>query len=64
MQRLLMIFLVCLSTLLPSVAHAWWQQDWDYRKQIAIDTTPEGGAINERAGRVPSKAREERTTAS
>ncbi|PBK03629.1 biopolymer transporter ExbB [Pseudomonas abyssi] len=53
MQRLLMIFLVCLSTLLPSVAHAWWQQDWDYRKQISIDTTPEGGAINERAGRVP-----------
>ncbi|WP_339649794.1 DUF2341 domain-containing protein [Halopseudomonas pelagia] len=53
MQRLLMIFLVCVSTLLPSVAHAWWQQDWEYRKQISIDTTAEGGAINERVGRVP-----------
>lgn len=53
MQRLMIVFLVCLSASLPSVAHAWWQQDWDYRKQISIDTTPEGGAINERIGRVP-----------
>ncbi|CAI0692596.1 DUF2341 domain-containing protein [Serratia entomophila] len=54
MQRLLMLMLVCLSTLLtPLAAHAWWQDDWNYRKPIAIDTTPEGAALSERVGRMP-----------
>lgn len=53
MQRLIFVFLLSLSAFLPSLAHAWWQDDWGYRKQISIDTTPEGGAINERVGRVP-----------
>ncbi len=54
MQRLLMLLLVCLSTLLtPLAAQAWWQEDWNYRKQISIDTTAEGAALNDRIGRVP-----------
>lgn len=53
-QRLLVFLLLsCLGTLLPSLAHAWWQEDWSYRKQITLDTTQQGAAINERVGRVP-----------
>ncbi|CAB3647201.1 DUF2341 domain-containing protein [Achromobacter pestifer] len=55
MLRSLMCLLVLVtSIILPSVAHAaWWQPDWKYRKQISIDTTPNGGAINESVGRTP-----------
>ncbi|WP_370679407.1 DUF2341 domain-containing protein [Comamonas sp. GB3 AK4-5] len=43
------------SALLPSLSYAadWWQGEWKYRKQIAIDTTPGGGAIGEAVGRTP-----------
>lgn len=53
MQRLFLLLLVCLSVLAPVTAQAWWQPDWNYRKQITIDTTPTGGAFTERVGRVP-----------
>ncbi|MGQ5787994.1 hypothetical protein ACUNI0_11760 [Serratia sp. IR-2025] len=46
MQRLLMLLLVCLSTLLtPLAAQAWWQEDWSYRKQISVDTTRGRGCV-------------------
>ncbi|HUO99050.1 MAG TPA: DUF2341 domain-containing protein [Rhizomicrobium sp.] len=32
---------------------AWWQNDWSYRKQITIDTSPKGANITEAIGRVP-----------
>lgn len=51
MQRLLIAFLICLGFVLPATAQAWWQDDWHYRKQIAVDTTPQGAAINEALGR-------------
>lgn len=53
MQRVLMLLLVCLSVMAPVEAQAWWQPDWNYRKQISIDTTPNGGAFTQRIGRVP-----------
>src|ERR1700754_5144362 len=53
MQRLLMILLVGLSALLAAAANSWWQPDWHYRKQISVDTTPQGGAIAGAAGRMP-----------
>jgi biopolymer transport protein ExbB len=53
MQRLFLILLVGLSALLPAAANAWWQPDWHYRKQISVDTTPQGGAIAGAAGRMP-----------
>nr|WP_246886782.1 hypothetical protein [Pseudomonas chlororaphis] len=40
MQRLLISLLICLGFVLPATAQAWWQDDWHYRKQISIDTTP------------------------
>lgn len=53
MQRLLFLLLAGLSALMPAVANAWWQADWHYRKQISVDTTPQGGAITEAPGRMP-----------
>jgi biopolymer transport protein ExbB len=35
MQRLFLSLLICLGFALPATAHAWWQDDWHYRKQIA-----------------------------
>jgi len=52
-QRLLVLLIYCLGALLPTLAHAWWQDEWSYRKQITVDTSPQGGAIDERIGRVP-----------
>lgn len=52
MQRLMTLLIACL-TALPLAAQAWWQTDWDYRKQISIDTTAEGASISEPLGRSP-----------
>ena len=51
MQRLFIAFLICLGFVLPATAQAWWQDDWHYRKQISVDTTPQGAAINQTLGR-------------
>ena len=40
MQRLILSLLICLGFVLPATAQAWWQDDWHYRKQISLDTTP------------------------
>jgi biopolymer transport protein ExbB len=39
--------------LLPSVAHAWWNDDWSYRKKITIDASPKGAPLGEDPGRMP-----------
>ncbi len=51
MQRLLLSLFICLGLVLPATANAWWQDDWHYRKQISVDTTPQGAAINQALGR-------------
>ncbi|MBV4484798.1 DUF2341 domain-containing protein [Pseudomonas sp. SWRI153] len=51
MQRFFLSLLICLGFVLPATAQAWWQDDWHYRKQIAVDTTPQGAAINQALGR-------------
>ena len=60
MLRSLLCLLVLVTGIInPVISHAasWWQDDWKYRKQISIDTTPEGGAINEAVGRTPMLVR-------
>ena len=57
MQRLMLSMIICLGLLLPGTASAWWQEDWSYRKQITIDTTPEGAPISETLGRTPMLVR-------
>ena len=39
MYRLLPTSLICLGLLAPASASAWWQDDWQYRKQVSVDTT-------------------------
>ncbi|WP_248795820.1 DUF2341 domain-containing protein [Pseudomonas sp. MWU13-2105] len=51
MQRLMISLLICLGLVLPATANAWWQDDWHYRKQITVDTTAQGAAINDAPGR-------------
>jgi biopolymer transport protein ExbB len=45
--------LLMLIVLAPTQASAWWQNDWSYRKQITIDTTPKGADIGQSVGRTP-----------
>lgn len=51
MRRYLSLFLVCL--LIPLSARAWWNDEWQYRKQITLDTTAEGANIGESLKDVP-----------
>ncbi|NMK50364.1 DUF2341 domain-containing protein, partial [Achromobacter sp. Bel] len=53
MQRLLILLLTVLAGVLPSAANAWWQPDWQYRKQITVDSTPQGMPLGGPAGRTP-----------
>ncbi|MGE8638878.1 MAG: DUF2341 domain-containing protein [Achromobacter sp.] len=53
MQRLLMLLLTVLAGVLPSAANAWWQPDWQYRKQITVDSTAQGMPLGGSAGRTP-----------
>ncbi|EON10611.1 DUF2341 domain-containing protein [Pandoraea sp. SD6-2] len=53
MRRILPFLLALIGTLMPVLAHAWWQPDWAYRKPITIDAGPQGGNITGDAGRVP-----------
>ncbi|MFY0477167.1 DUF2341 domain-containing protein [Achromobacter marplatensis] len=53
MQRLLILLLTVLAGVLPSAAHAWWQPDWQYRKQITVDSTAQGMPLGGPAGRTP-----------
>jgi biopolymer transport protein ExbB len=39
--------------LVPSLAQAWWNEDWDFRKQISIDTSVTGADIKGAVGNAP-----------
>ncbi|MEG1055221.1 MAG: DUF2341 domain-containing protein, partial [Janthinobacterium sp.] len=52
MQRLLFL-LTILGTLVPGLAHAWWQPDWAYRKPVTVDAGPKAGAVGGDPGRIP-----------
>jgi biopolymer transport protein ExbB len=40
-------------TMLPSAAHAWWNDDWSLRKEISIDTSAAGANISDPIGETP-----------
>ena len=49
-----MRFLLLSVLLLTSVtAQAWWQDDWNFRKQLSVDTSPAGGDITATLTDVP-----------
>jgi biopolymer transport protein ExbB len=39
--------------LAPSLANAWWNDEWNFRKEITLDLTPAGGDIAATATDVP-----------
>jgi biopolymer transport protein ExbB len=45
--------LACLLLLSPSLSYAWWNDDWNFRKEITLDLTPAGGDIAATANDVP-----------
>src|SRR5215471_8888616 len=51
--RTLFAALTLVALMFPSVAHAWWNTDWTYRKKITIDESAMGGALSQDPGRVP-----------
>jgi biopolymer transport protein ExbB len=50
MAKYLISFLLALFAL-TSPAHAWWNQDWQYRKGVTIDTTASGVNVSGAIGR-------------
>lgn len=39
--------------LTPALAHAWWSEDWAYRKKITLNTSPSGADIKEAIADLP-----------
>jgi len=52
MTRKLSVALLALC-LLPALAVAWWNEEWGFRKQIILDTTPAGANIGATVNDVP-----------
>ncbi len=52
MQKLSFTALLALC-LVPSIAQAWWNDDWNFRKQIAIDTSVTGVDIKGTVSNAP-----------
>lgn len=50
MQRSLLLLLILLN---PLTAQAWWNEGWEYRKQLTIDTTAAGANISGDLRNVP-----------
>jgi biopolymer transport protein ExbB len=42
-----------LLLLLPVLAHAWWNEDWAYRKKITLNTSASGADSKEAVSDVP-----------
>ena len=42
-----------LALLLPVASHAWWNDDWNYRKEITLDLSPAGANIPASVNDVP-----------
>ncbi|MDY6905457.1 MAG: DUF2341 domain-containing protein [Thermodesulfobacteriota bacterium] len=48
-----MVFVFLMAGLGVGSAHAWWNEDWEYRKKITFDTTTTGSDIMENLSNVP-----------
>lgn len=53
LQRSSMVFLLLAGLILPTLAQAWWSDDWQLRKVIKVDTTSTGGNLNQELADVP-----------
>lgn len=46
-MKKLIALLLCLATLAPATASAWWNSDWSQRRKVVLDTSPTGADIKE-----------------
>ncbi len=51
LARLFMAVLASFMALAATPAHAWWNKDWAYRKQVTVDTTASGVNVTGAIGR-------------
>ena len=45
--------IACLLVLAPSISQAWWNDEWNFRKEVALDLTPAAGDIAATSTDVP-----------
>lgn len=53
MRKLIAGLALLLPTLLPTTSHAWWSDDWNYRKELTLDLSQAGANIAASTGDVP-----------
>jgi biopolymer transport protein ExbB len=46
-------FALALLLVFPTLTHAWWNEDWAYRKKILLNTSPSAAATNEAVTELP-----------
>ncbi len=46
-------WLALLLAVFPAISHAWWNDDWAYRKKLTLDTTATGAGIQTTLDDVP-----------
>lgn len=47
------VLTLALSCLLPGLAQAWWNDDWDFRKKITLDTSAAGANLATSLDEIP-----------
>ena len=53
-MKLIRFFISVCLIILPTVSHAWWNDDWQFRKKISLDTTAGTGVdVKGNAAEVP-----------
>ncbi|MBB6091236.1 biopolymer transport protein ExbB [Povalibacter uvarum] len=53
MRRLFATLLLAACSLAPAISHAWWNDEWNFRKEITLDLTPAGANIAGSPAEVP-----------
>ena len=52
MKRVIASALFMLGLMVSTTSHAWWNDEWKFRKALAVDTTPGAGNVTEAPGRM------------
>ena len=53
LKRSITLFLLLSGLALPALAQDWWNDDWQLRKVIKVDTTSSGVNLNQELSDVP-----------
>jgi len=51
MARLIATLFAAFMVMAATPAHAWWDKEWSYRKEVTVDTTPSGVNVSGSIGR-------------